>query len=220
MGLPAEEFISETYGLRDAFQLIDGPATAERFISVHRKINDGRGAQFWGIRGIKPGENPTTRRIDDMEHRLIDMQYLLRSVPELENPTSDTEENFKKWAFTSTNNLTKQARKVASQQVAHPEAQTKKGKSKKLPITYHEAYKDPGIYHPAKSELLGLGDPVIVVANGLEKWRIANEREYEITDEQRQLGRDTIEVFLFSAGGNTFKQALGRAALTRISQQS
>jgi hypothetical protein len=99
MRAPSEAMFSGEYMSRAHASFELGERDDAHFRNMWRKIDDNRGAQFWGIRGVKPNENPTTRRPDTLQHRLIDMQYLLRDVHL--DPAAKAEKNssLKNWAF-------------------------------------------------------------------------------------------------------------------------
>lgn len=207
-----------------AFQLMGGLATAERFHAVHKRVNEKRGPQFWGIRGIKRDENATTRRPDDLEHRIIDMKYLLRVVPDLIDESAEQVEALKTWAYRPPTELTAHAKKAMNRKVKNPESPKQKigrevvdpdnPRRKKIEqITYAEAHDEPAIRHPALQHLLEQGDPVVEIVRSLEGWRTTHAEEYPLTDSQKELGWQAFEIFLFSAGAEKFTRALGYAAV-------
>lgn len=204
----------EAYLPRTAFYVIGGNATAERFHALRRKVNDGRGPQFWGVRGLKPYENPTTKRTDTLQNRLIDMQHLLRTVPDAPDESPEAVASLKEWAFKPTDALIKEAERRKRSRIINPST------GKRLPLTYHDAHNTPEIRHPAVESLLFSGEPTIQVIRCLEEWRKSNERYYPLNDEQKELGWQSFEIFLFSAGAEQFTRALGSAAISHLQTHS
>jgi hypothetical protein len=205
----------QMYIPREAFTVIDGDQTAERFNNMHRLLNKNRAAQFWGVEeewAKMHGKffNAIVPRPNTIDTRLLIIKYALREVPEPDEFTGGLAYK------TPAREIITGARRVKTKRIS---GAVNGKKPVKLGITYGEAHDTPAIRNAAVISLHEVGDPITEVVRSLEGWRRANS-SIEITDSQLRQGHETFDVLLLSSEASPYVSQLGKTAVQQTSSVS